>query len=67
MGGNNFGIVFTGIGLILCAIGLLLITPFIMIWSVNGLFGLHIEYTWMNWFYAFVIVVFVRGGRVSSK
>jgi hypothetical protein len=53
--------VINGIAVILLAIGLVLITPFLLIWSVNGLFGLSIQYTWMNWFYAFVIMVLLRG------
>lgn len=57
---------FTGLGLILVGIGFLLITPFLLIWSVNGLFSLTIPFTWTNWFYAFIIMILLRGS-VSSK
>lgn len=55
-----------GVGLILVGIGFLLITPFLLIWSVNGLFSLTIPFTWTNWFYAFIIMILLRG-NVSSK
>jgi hypothetical protein len=51
-----------GIGVILLAIGILLIVPFILLWAINGLFSIHIEYTWMNWFYTIVILTILRGG-----
>jgi ABC-type antimicrobial peptide transport system permease subunit len=56
-----------GIGVILLAIGLLLITPFLLIWSVNGLFSLTIQYTWSNWLYALVIMLLVRGSATYTK
>jgi len=57
---DNYQVI-NGIAVILLAIGLVLITPFLLIWSVNGLFSLSIQYTWMNWFYAFVLMVLLRG------
>ena len=57
---DNYQVI-NGIAVILLAIGIVLITPFLLIWSVNGLFSLSIQYTWMNWFYAFVIMVLLRG------
>jgi hypothetical protein len=57
---DNYQVI-NGIAVILLAIGLILITPFLLIWSVNGLFSLSIQYTWMNWFYAFVLMVLLRG------
>ena len=56
-----------GVGLILVGIGLFLITPFLLIWSVNGLFKMVIEYTWTNWFYAFIIMVLLRGSIKYDK
>jgi hypothetical protein len=56
-----------GIGVILLAIGLILFTPFLLIWSVNGLFSLTIQYTWSNWLYAFVIMLLVRGSATYTK
>jgi hypothetical protein len=57
----------TALGIILLGIGLVLITPFILIWSINGLFSLAIQYTWTNWFYAFVIMCLVRGNVKSNS
>lgn len=56
----------TAIGIVLVGIGLLLITPFILIYAINGLFVMAIPYTWSNWFYALLIMILLRGS-VSSK
>jgi hypothetical protein len=56
-----------GMGIILLAIGLILFTPFLLIWSVNGLFSLAIQYTWSNWMYALVIMLLVRGSASYTK
>jgi len=58
----------TALAVILLAIGFMLLTPFLLIWSVNGLFSLTIQYTWANWFYALVIMVLMRGSaNYNSK
>jgi hypothetical protein len=67
MSDNNNSQIVLGVGVILLAIGIILITPFLLIWSVNGLFGLTIQYTWMNWFYAFVIMVLLRGSATYKS
>ena len=56
----------TAVAVILLAIGFILFIPFLLIWSVNGLFGLMIQYTWANWFYALVIILLMRG-KYSAK
>jgi len=56
-----------GLGIILLGFGLLLITPFFLIWAVNGLFALTIQYTWTNWLYAFVIMILLRGNISSNS
>lgn len=63
---NNKTEITMGIGVILLGIGILLIVPFILMWAINGLFSLHIEYTWTNWLYAIVILTILRGG-IQSK
>lgn len=63
---ENPQLIFTGIGIILVGIGLILIIPFIVLWAINGLFSLHIEYTWMNWLYIAIIMVALKA-HVSSK
>lgn len=50
----------TGLAVILLVIGFILFIPFLLIWSINGLFGLMIQYTWANWFYALVIMFLIR-------
>jgi len=67
MNENDNSPIVLGIGIILFAIGLILITPFLLIWSVNGLFSLTIQYTWTNWLYAFVIMLLVRGSASYTK
>jgi hypothetical protein len=67
MNENDNSQIVLGIGVILLAIGLILITPFLLIWSVNGLFALTIQYTWSNWFYALVIMLLVRGSATYTK
>jgi hypothetical protein len=57
---------FTALGIILVGIGLLLITPFILIWAINGLFNLDIAYDWMNWFYSLVIIFLLKGNLYSK-
>ena len=58
----------TALAVILLAIGFILFTPFLLIWSVNGLFSLTIQYTWANWFYALVIMILMRGSaNYNSK
>jgi hypothetical protein len=63
---ENPQLIFTGIGIILVGIGLILIIPFIVLWAINGLFSLHIQYTWMNWLYI-VIIMGALKAHVSSK
>lgn len=58
----------TALAVILLAIGFMLFTPFLLIWSVNGLFSLTIQYTWANWFYALIIMILMRGSaKYNSK
>jgi hypothetical protein len=57
---------FTALGIILIGIGLVLITPFILIWAINGLFNLDIAYNWMNWFYSLVIIFLLKGNLYSK-
>jgi hypothetical protein len=45
------------VGLVLC---LMLVSPFILIWAVNGLFGTSVEYTFLNWVYVMILLVFLK-------
>ena len=64
---ENPQLIFTGIGIILVGIGLILIIPFIVLWALNGLFTLHIQYTWMNWLYMVIIMGALKGSISKSK
>lgn len=58
----------TALAVILLAIGYILFIPFLLIWSVNGLFCLTLQYTWTNWFYALIIMILIRGSaKYDSK
>jgi len=57
---------FTALGIILIGIGLVLITPFLFLWAINGLFNLDIAYDWMNWFYSLVIIFLLKGNLYSK-
>lgn len=44
----------------------LLCIPFILIWAINGLFHLNLEYTLHNWFYLAIVFLMFRG-RIEYK
>jgi hypothetical protein len=58
---------FTAVGIILVGIGLLLITPFILIWAINGLFSLELAYSWENWLYVLIIKFLTIKWEISKK
>jgi len=58
---------FTALGIILVGIGLLLITPFILIWSINGLFSLELAYSWENWLYVLIIKFLTIKWEISKN
>jgi len=45
----------------------LIIWPLLIVWSVNALFGLGIEYTIKTWFAAFVLLCPVAWGHREHK
>jgi hypothetical protein len=51
----------SALAVILIGIGIFLFVPFLLIWSINGLFAMTLAYTWTNWFYALIIMVLLRG------
>lgn len=50
----------------LVVIAFILLSPLALIWAVNGLFNLNIAYTFLNWLYAFVIVVMLKAGDMTK-
>jgi hypothetical protein len=49
-------------GMILFALALT-IGPFLLIWGVNTLAGLAIQFTFWNWLAALAIIAVLRGGK----
>ena len=40
--------------------------PLLLIWSFNGLFSLGLDYGFMNWLYALVLIL-ILGGSSSAR
>lgn len=41
--------------LLLVALFFIVVGPFIIIWAINTLFSLNIEYSWVNWFCVMIL------------
>ena len=61
--GAALGIVF----LVLFALFVFLVGPFILIWAVNTVFGLAIVSSWTNWFCVGLILFLIRGSSSSKS
>lgn len=48
-------------------IGLIILEPLIVIWALNTLFGLGIEFTGWNWLAALALSFIMFGGTRQSK
>jgi hypothetical protein len=46
---------------------LVLLGPFITIWSLNTLFGLGIDYTLWTWLSVIILGSFFNSGRIGQK
>lgn len=46
---------------------LIIVGPFITIWSLNTLFALGIAYTWKTWIATIVLSSFFAAGRTRGK
>ena len=42
---------------------LMIVLPFVLIWSISQLWGLHLEYSFINWLAAFLLIFLLNGGR----
>ncbi len=49
--------------IIVSLIGLIILIPFVLIWSISQLWGLHLEYSFINWLAAFLLIFLLNGGR----
>ena len=52
-----------GLLIIVAIIGLLILLPFVLIWSISQLWGLHLEYSFINWLAAFLLISLLNGGH----
>lgn len=44
----------------------IVISPFVLLWAINGLFNTGLEYSFMNYCYILIILIFLRGSLVKS-
>lgn len=42
-----------------------LVFPMVLIWSINTLLGMHIDFSLLNWFAAWMIISCMRGAEFS--
>jgi hypothetical protein len=61
------GAVFAGLSLVLLIIVLIIFGPFLLIWSLNTLFGLAIPFTFKTWFASLILGAAVKGGASASS
>lgn len=55
-------------GLIVLALfALIVLSPFLFVWSLNTLFGLTIAYTFKTWLAALILCTAVGGTRLRVK
>lgn len=57
----------TIVTIIIVALILAIVSPFIFIWSLNTLFGLGIAYGFFEWLAALILVSMVTGNGVKFK
>ena len=48
-------------------VAVIVIGPILMIWSLNTLFGLGIDYSLKTWFAALIVSATIQVGRSSSR
>ena len=60
-------VLISGTSLIVLIIFLTILGPFLSIWAVNTLFHTGIEFTFVNWLAAAVLISMARGNTTSKK
>lgn len=45
----------------------IIVMPFLVIWSLNNLFGLTITYSLTNWFSVFILGMFLNSNKFKFK
>ena len=48
--------------ILLVALFFIVVGPFIIIWAINTLFSLNIEYSWTNWLCVLILNAVLNGG-----
>lgn len=64
---NDGGLLMLWGGLIVIALILIVVMPFIQIWAVNTLFKTSIEYSLLNWFAVIILNTSIRNFSVQSQ
>ena len=44
-----------------------ILLPLALIWSINTLLGMHIEFTLLNWFASWAFLTCFRGAKLELK
>ena len=44
-----------------------IVSPLLLIWSINTLLGMHIEITLLNWFASWMIIACFRGAEFRFR
>jgi hypothetical protein len=60
-------IAFKTLLLVIALLILWVVGPIVLIWSLNTLFSMQIEYSWPNWLAAFCLGMFARGSITFNK
>lgn len=60
------GLVFAGAALVLFIIALIIFGPFLLIWSMNTLFGLAIPFTFKTWLASLILGATVKGTALAT-
>lgn len=53
--------------LLLVALFFIVVGPFIIIWAINTLFSLNIEYSWVNWLCVLILNAVLNGGYCAAR
>jgi hypothetical protein len=56
-----------GLIVIVLFVALIVFMPCLVIWSLDTLFGLHIDYSVKSWFAVLVLSFLVGGSKISYK
>lgn len=52
--------------ILLVSLFFIVVGPFIIIWAINTLFSLNIEYSWTNWLCVLILNAVLNGGYCAT-